>query len=358
MIENLFISIIVPVFGIEEKDLRRCLHSLCKQTYENYEILLIDDSNYGDYCGSICDEFAEIDDKIKTIHQENTGVSVARNRGMEKSRGNYICFVDPDDWVEEDMIEQMTKAVRLRKADLYIFSSFVNYKNKEIINDFWNSTEKQFVGKEKEKLQIQLMSKKMSEFFPAEIGVGVPWAKLYKKNIIEENNLLFDANLTRMQDNIFNMYLFEYAESISYSNSKFYHYNKNVNSATNKENENVIDYFERVNKEVEIFIAKFKKDDYFYQALTVKKLVGINSYCNLYFLNVQTKAEFKTKAAEYRNLLNKNDYHQCLKNIKFVNLTLKEKVFVFVLKTKSLRMMKLLQQMENTLKKLNKKELE
>ena len=101
--DNELISIIVPVYKVE-KYLEKCVKSILKQTYTNLEIILVDDGS-PDKCGQLCDELAKTDDRIKVFHKENGGLSDARNFGVERANGEYIGFVDSDDYIHESMYE-------------------------------------------------------------------------------------------------------------------------------------------------------------------------------------------------------------------------------------------------------------
>ncbi|MBF0787147.1 MULTISPECIES: SP_1767 family glycosyltransferase [unclassified Streptococcus] len=118
------ISIIVPVYNVE-RYLKRCLDSLVKQTYVDFELLLINDGST-DNSALICEEYARTDSRIRVIHQENAGPSAARNRGLELARGRYITFVDSDDFVEVDYLENLHTALEKNEADISIcnFNSF------------------------------------------------------------------------------------------------------------------------------------------------------------------------------------------------------------------------------------------
>lgn len=112
------ISVIVPVYKVEPY-LRKCLDSIVGQTYENLEIILIDDGS-PDNCGAICDEYAARDERIKVIHQENGGVSSARNVGLNLATGEWIAWVDPDDWIETDMLQYLLEGALRYGADIAI----------------------------------------------------------------------------------------------------------------------------------------------------------------------------------------------------------------------------------------------
>lgn len=100
------ISMIVPVYKVPEQFLRKCIESCMSQTFQDMEILLVDDGSPDD-CGSICDEYAGKDQRIRVIHKTNGGLCSARNAGFLAARGEWIMFVDGDDWIEPDMCEQM-----------------------------------------------------------------------------------------------------------------------------------------------------------------------------------------------------------------------------------------------------------
>ena len=104
------ISVIVPVYKVEPY-LDKCVRSIVEQTYQNLEIILVDDGS-PDNCGAICDAWAEKDSRIKVIHKENGGLSDARNAGMDVATGQWIAFVDSDDWIAEEMYESLLNAAK------------------------------------------------------------------------------------------------------------------------------------------------------------------------------------------------------------------------------------------------------
>lgn len=114
------ISIIVPVYKVE-KYLRKCLDSLVQQTYKNIEIILVDDGS-PDLCPEICEQYKKSDDRIKVIHKRNGGLASARNTGLDCARGEFIAFVDSDDWVELDIFEKLIKTQKDTDADIVMFN--------------------------------------------------------------------------------------------------------------------------------------------------------------------------------------------------------------------------------------------
>ena len=132
------ISVIVPVYKVEPY-LRKCLDSIVNQTYRNLQIILVDDGS-PDNCGNICDEYAAMDSRIEVLHQENGGVSSARNAGLKLVKGDFIGWVDSDDWIESEMYEHMLENTLKYGADIAVCSRFERYKNK-VIRRGWSNIE-------------------------------------------------------------------------------------------------------------------------------------------------------------------------------------------------------------------------
>ena len=122
------ISIIVPIYNVE-KYLSRCINSVLSQTFPDFELLLIDDGST-DKSGYICDGYAQKDSRIKVFHIENGGVSAARNYGLDNARGEWITFVDADDWIDKDMYYKLYNEAILSEADIVICDFYIYYNQK------------------------------------------------------------------------------------------------------------------------------------------------------------------------------------------------------------------------------------
>lgn len=126
--EKPLITIVVPIYKVEQY-LENCIQSIIKQTYTNLQIILVDDGS-PDNCGKICDEYALKDKRIEVVHQSNAGVSEARNIGISKAKGEYIGFVDSDDYIDENMYEEMYELLKTREADVCICNMYTVVNNK------------------------------------------------------------------------------------------------------------------------------------------------------------------------------------------------------------------------------------
>ena len=165
------ISVIVPVYKVEPY-LRKCLDSIVGQTYQNLEIILVDDGS-PDKCGEICDEYARRDERIQVIHQDNGGVSAARNAGLKKVTGEWIGWIDPDDWAEPDMFEYLLKNALEMEADIAVCSHFQEFPNRSVFHGY---TETMVLNRESG-LELLLQNSLMQNYL---------WDKLWKAKLFYE----------------------------------------------------------------------------------------------------------------------------------------------------------------------------
>lgn len=137
---NDLITIVVPVYKVEQY-LKKCVDSIINQTYKNLEIILVDDGS-PDNCGNMCDEYANLDSRVKVIHKENGGLSSARNAGIEVATGKYISFVDSDDYITNDYIEYMYKILKQNNVKMSTCETKIIYEDKPILRNDTNSSVK------------------------------------------------------------------------------------------------------------------------------------------------------------------------------------------------------------------------
>ena len=187
------VSIIVPIYNVE-KYLRRCIDSILSQTFISFELLLIDDGST-DASGAICDEYALMDRRIHVTHQINRGVSAARNVGLDKSVGKYVCFVDSDDWVTSDYLATLMEQVQ--GFDVLFFGFFLRYNDESSMS---LSLRRQCAVNEIEKEQLMLSLCKNDIGYNV---LGYAFDKIFRRNLIEKYNLRFDENICLGEDEIF-----------------------------------------------------------------------------------------------------------------------------------------------------------
>lgn len=215
--EQNLISIIMPIYKTEEGQLRKAIESIINQSYQNLEILLVDDGS-PDFCGKLCDLYARKDNRIQVIHKINGGVSSARNQGLKVALGDYILFVDSDDELRENTIETLVQIAENGNSDITICSC------KHRLNSMMekrNHSIKETIKTVKQAEAIQNLSYNIPVF--KELEPTAVWGKLYKKTVIE--NLCFNENMNIGEDFVFNYHAICNAKTVTYCSSKLYIYN-------------------------------------------------------------------------------------------------------------------------------------
>ena len=202
------ISVIIPVYNTE-KYLRRCLDSIVAQTCENFECILVDDGSTDD-SGKICDEYADKDSRFKAYHNENGGPSKERNFGLEHSKGEYVLFIDSDDWLEKDAINNYAKAIKEYHTDIVKSGYEIDHPN--------NKKNIYCVDK------VIVPSNKVDLFLSVEKSgyTGFIWNAAFKRSAI--GNLRFSETIKWCEDQLFSLEMFNRCNSIVLIPHITYHY--------------------------------------------------------------------------------------------------------------------------------------
>lgn len=264
------VSIVVPVYKINETLLRECLNSLVDQTLKDIEIILIDDGS-PDKSGQILDEYAVTDTRIQVIHQENSGVSAARNAGLDRVSGEWVSFVDADDWVELDMCERILgEAENNPNLDMILFTGWRETPQGRLA--FPSSTE--IVGGEKQLdyvddegriclEQVAMEGRKNLEFpVPLFSIVGV-CSSAYRVDMLKRNAIRFIQGVSISEDALFSLYAIECANTIRYKHLYVYHYRMRSDSAVYGVNgyiDSFIETSEKLTHELLVFIVKYNRE--------------------------------------------------------------------------------------------------
>lgn len=319
------VSIIVPIYNAEDY-LLNCLESLVNQTYESIEIILVNDGSK-DKSLEICKEIAKNDERVKVFSIRNSGVSTARNLGIDKSTGDYITFVDSDDWAEENMIEFALDKANSTDCDVVVWSYFKNYLNKEKRLSLIPGGNQTFTT-EKDILYLKSIYQFYGENKLGDtVSAGTTWGKLYKSDLIKKNNIQFKEKLTRSQDVIFGLEAFSKAKLISYYDESLYHYRIN-NSSTCSGTRFIPDTetpFNLFLNEVKKFSTQFNDNDGYSEALNARTIqVLIWHLDHKYFHKNYDNGIFKIRQ-EISKLIRSEPYKTALKNVDMALLPKKER---------------------------------
>lgn len=239
------ISIIVPVYNVKDY-LEKCLKSICGQTYQNLEIIVVDDGST-DGSGELCDVFAQSDSRIKVVHQSNGGLGAARNKGLDIAIGEYIGFVDSDDWIDSDMYQFLYELMDTSKADISICSHYVEKSNKTKIK---YSSDKVLSMDPIEAIRLLAKDKIVRNY---------AWDKLFKRDLFKD--LRFPENCW-FEDLAVMYKVFYKAQKIVMQGRPKYHYLVRENSIMGSKY--------NPKKEYHLFLGICKQNDFIQE----KKLWG------------------------------------------------------------------------------------
>ena len=227
-------SVIMPVFNVE-KYIRKSVDSVLKQTYQNIEVLLVDDGST-DNCPKICDDYAELDSRVRVIHKKNGGLSDARNFGIDAASGDYVVFLDSDDyWSSDTALEKAARKLEMEKSDvmLFFFKYLFEDENNRITE--YNS--------EFEKIEINMESKKtqLTDLIKNNIYISSAWAKIIKRQLFKDNDLYFVKGVYS-EDIEWSARLMMCAGSFSVLNESFYIYiQRGTSIAHSLRRKNIVD---------------------------------------------------------------------------------------------------------------------
>lgn len=291
------ISVIIPVYNVEPY-LEECILSVCRQTYDNLEIILVDDGST-DNCGTICDNYAGIDSRIRVLHKKNGGLSDARNFGIEIATGEYITFIDSDDYVYKDYISYLYKLICKYQADISICGYL---RTTERQNSYQSETDEELYFDNITAMLYLLYQKKFT---------SSAWAKLYKLSIFKE--IRFPVN--KLHEDVAIMYkLFHNAMGIAYGSHRLYFYFQRsgsiVNSSFRKDKMNYIEHTSECIKYMNNISQKL------YKAAISRHF----SACFELIITIKDKELFRDEYIYLRNNINKYKYMiLCDKHARLVN---------------------------------------
>lgn len=197
------ISVIIPIYNVE-KYIKKTIDTILVQTYTNIEIILVDDGS-SDKSGDICDIYAKKDNRIRVFHQENKGVSSARNLGINNAKGKYIVFVDGDDYVTPEYINSLYSNIIENKADLAV-QMYLNYysSNRKIRNV-------------KENINTNMSGREFIDFEILEGRDTTVYVKIYSKDIIDKFKIRFNESISNLEDMLFLFYYCTHCNKINYT---------------------------------------------------------------------------------------------------------------------------------------------
>lgn len=304
------ISVIIPVYNVE-KYLGDCLESAVNQTFKNIEIICVNDGST-DNSLNILNSYAKTDERIRIITQKNKGVSNARNVGLDASKGKYIYFMDADDFLELNALDELHSLIKEKSCDLVIFKTlnFIDETGEYVNIDYYDMAE----------LTSILGNKTFnySDYVNELIGMDVTvYTKFFKRKII--SNIRFAEGLI-FEDNLFTMELIFNTKSIYFHNKYLYHRRMRENSLMNSSGEMFMNSLEILNRLEELFKRKGYYEDN-KETLFIKKYASLNNRLNLIDesykeeLFNRIKSDLNAKQNEYDKAINFDEIDPALRDV-------------------------------------------
>lgn len=355
MIKQTKISIIVPVYN-SEKHLKECIDSILEQTIKDFELILVDDGST-DNSPSICDSYQK-DSRVKVIHKENSGPSQTRNVGIDLATGEYIGFVDSDDFIEKNMYLTLYNKAIKENCDI-AFCDFLTYTHGKTTlvktdlneNRVYNSNEIKstilpyFFG------YADNETKNYKCFFPFADYASYIFIAIYKTSMVHDNNIKFyDQKLYFNEDNLFNLEAVNKSSKMAHVSKPLYFYRDGEVSLSNKFSEDFKNAKIRRYSFLQDFIKSNKLDPNYQRRLENKICIESINIIN-YYVN-QGSLKFKGKMRYIKEIVNENIIKESLLNFNFKELSFsKLSIFLWFEKKRQVLILYLLSKAYNLIRK-------
>ncbi|WP_238602003.1 glycosyltransferase family 2 protein [Lysinibacillus parviboronicapiens] len=330
-----FLSIIVPIYNVEPY-LRKCIESILKQQFVDFELILVNDGST-DSCPIICEEYAERDARIIVIHQENGGLVSARKAGLTIACGQYIGYVDSDDWIEADMYSALCDAARKFDVDIVICDIVENYSEQEVKRT-------QFVApglyrKDRMKQEVYPVMLYSGEYFRFGLFPSVS-NKLFKRELLEKFQFEVDERI-RLGEDVACTYpcLLEANRIFILQDKYLYHYRQTPSSMTahydDKFFEKILVLCEQLNdckRKTEDVVPNFTEQLQYY--FTYLAIAAVQNEFSRY-----NHKRFHKKKSFIKKILAHEDIHKALHAVQLKEMPLKSKVYIRLLKKQQIQLL-------------------
>lgn len=321
------ISIVIPVYN-SAQFLKQCLDSVCGQTYPYLEIIAVNDGSEDDSL-KILESYSFSDSRIKVINQKNKGLSGARNAGIDASSGDYIMFLDGDDWVDTTVCEKAISIAKLFNADVVLWSYCREYSTQVKPVYILGECEKQWDENNVSELYKQLVGLDAEQLREPQKtdAIVTAWGKLYRRSVI--GNIRFvDTKIIGTEDVLFNIQVFSSVCSAAYIPETYSHYRKtNTDSLTHRYKADLATKWKNLYKFIQIHLDERKASPEFYKALDNRIALGlIGLGLNLAEDDIMGSG---AKIKELKKILSMPHYKKALENLPMEYLPIHWKIFFY-----------------------------
>lgn len=326
------VSIIVPVYNAGGL-VTRCLQSILAQTYSAIEVIAVDDGSTDDSLQQLI-KIASEDNRLYVVHQENSGVSAARNRGLMLVTGEYIMFVDADDFVDVKIVELLLQESKRNKADISIVNKIFHINDKTKQNVLFS--EKNICRSNDTDKDLFTLDLLTSYFDPLMnqveyLSCGVT-AKLYRRDLIQKNGIKFQVQCHFGEDVLFNLECFEKANKISYMDFDGYHFRISTESSTHKFQSYWKESHELFVDGIDRFVSKYNKDYRFYEAATMMRASRISGLAVSYYFHKDNPESFIICYKNFKKWVKSEKYWNAINQVRLELLTRKQQIVIRLLR--------------------------
>lgn len=334
--EKISVSFIVPVYRVE-KYIKQCVDSILAYPGTDMEAILIDDGS-PDQCPSICDAYARKDGRIRVLHQENAGVSAARNRGINEARGEWLYFVDSDDWIEAAEIKRLVGEGERYRADIVFTDGIEQYasgreRRLRLFSKGFQTTDRVTILQ----LQKSVLCHKYSPYFSAgaDSAYPAPWSKLIRRALILQGKIYFDSYVRGVYDDgIFTLEVLERAERVMYTERAAYHYRILGDSLVHSYREDQLQRFALGCERIDSFADRQNKDGDFRQAEYCRRIAYLSSFLSSYFFHPKRGKGFRESVSELGRTLRRYPFEEAVRRAQYKRLERKHRYTLFCMRKK------------------------
>ena len=331
-------SIIIPVYNVDLDYFNICIDRILRQSLESFEVIIVDDGS-GKECADACDQYAKRDQRIRVIHQDNNGVSAARNNGILNAKAEWIMFVDADDWIEDNTLEAISEYIDGRSYDIIFFDCVLEYANmqEDVHYRLKPGVYKSGSIDDKELLYLEAMGPKTSKYG----NITYCWGKVYNRGFLLDNGIMFPESIPKSEDKVFVLQCLQKMKTLLKMDGAFYHYRINSASVCNS-------YTESADKDrTELIMILDEISDQMDRELgSLKGNKGYNRVskkCRLFIFGIITDIlrlkyyhkdyprSRKHRSAEVKAFLNSEPYKRAVRETRYSELSTEAKFKKFLI---------------------------
>lgn len=320
MNNDVILSVIVPVYKVERQYLTECLDSIKNQTFDNYELIIVDDGADKDTADYL-DAYSDSEVNVKVIHQENGGVALARNKGLAVCKGKYVTFIDSDDTVRNDNFGKIIEAAEKDDLDILMWGLKLCYDKKTVDFSPYLDNIRLFDEDRLSEVQLKCLVGILPSFKePASAdAAGSACAKLYRTEFLKENGLLYVPGLKRAEDMLFNLMAFGKAKRVGYLYDFFYNYRQLSTSATYQYRPNGIEVFTDTLKHMKEYLERENKSESFMQVFYMRCMFFLLESMDMDYLNKANPKSFFERRNDLKKVALCEPYSTAVRKLKLSN---------------------------------------